>query len=275
MCRLVVVSLLIAATQLPCRPACGSDPLVQAMHAVVKIVNESSTATGFLVVCPPEGSSSDTRLLLVTAAHVFEQMSGETCRIVFRRPGEDRFWNRVEQRLPVRAGDRPCWQRHPQADVAVLPVHLPGPVTKAALPMDRIADQSAIATGKIRTGQDVWIPCYPAHLEANHSGFAVLRHGVISSYPLGPVATYKTFLVDYSTFGGDSGSPVVVQVPTGNGGSNPSGKALLVAGLVVGQHRQTEKVVLPFEQRITHHPLGLAIVVPGEFIRQTIRLQSQ
>lgn len=248
---------------------------MQAMHAAVKVANKSSTASGFLVACPVVSDPPQQRVLLVTAAHVFEQMSGDTCRIVVRLPDENGHWQRSEQQLSIRSGDKPCWVRHPEADVGVLAVDLPEKAAAAALPCDCIADHSAITAGTIRTGQDVWIACYPVQLEANSSGFAVLRRGIIASYPLAPVETYKTFLVDYSTFGGDSGAVVVALVPAAANGSPPGAEGLLVVGLVSGQHRQTEKVVLPSEERTTHHPLGLAIVVPAELIRQTIRQATE
>ena len=36
--------------------------------------------------------------------------------------------------------------------------------------------------------------------------------------------------------------------------------------------RQTDRMSLPFEERTTHTPLGLAIVVPASVIRETIDL---
>jgi hypothetical protein len=43
-----------------------------------------------------------------------------------------------------------------------------------------------------------------------------------------------------------------------------------IVGLVSGMHRQTDKATLDLAELTFHHPLGLSIIVPGEYIRQTL-----
>jgi len=274
--RLLGLSLLLAVSCLPVPLVAGAEPLETVLKATVKITNKSSSGTGFLVSGPRGQKGEFPQTILVTAAHVWEQMSGDECRLVLHLPeAESHLWQRTEQKLKIRSEGKPLWVRHRQADVAAIGVDLPEAAARAALPYRCIASEQSICSGAIRPGDQVWIACYPVRLEANSSGFAVLRHGTVASYPLAPVDVYRTFLVDYSTFGGDSGSPVVAKLPDA-GRRNGNDIGVLVIGLVSGQHRQTDKVVLPFEERITHHPLGLAIAVPGELIRQTIdRLVQQ
>ncbi len=121
--------------------------------------------------------------------------------------------------------------------------------------------------GGFRTADEVWILCYPSQLEAGKAGFPVLRRGTVASFPLTPISRNKTFLVDYSTFGSDSGGPVVV----GNHKlSDKAAQRALLVGLVLGQQRQTVKTTSPIGERTVHRPLGLAIVVHAQFIRQII-----
>ena len=49
-----------------------------------------------------------------------------------------------------------------------------------------------------------------AQLEANKAGWPILRHGTIATHPLVPIDDVPTLLVDYSHFGGDSGSAAVL-----------------------------------------------------------------
>jgi hypothetical protein len=269
-CRLpgcMLVCLLMTAVSSPAR---GADAITATIRATFKITNKDSTAAGFLIARPDRSDPGKQDVILVTAGHVFERMSGDQCRVVLREPRPDGTWQRKELPLEVRDEGRPLWFRHPEADVAALPVELPPTVAAAALPLGCVAGESAIESGKLKSGDEVWIPCYPAQLESNGAGFAVLRRGAVASFPLAPVRAYKTFLVDYSTFGGDSGAPVMVRQTAVPDGPRGAEDRPLIVGLVVGQHRQTDKVKLPYEERTTHHPLGLAIVVQAEFIRQTI-----
>ncbi len=130
--------------------------------------------------------------------------------------------------------------------------------------LDQLARADDFARGKIPIGSDTWIFRFPAKLEANEAGFPILRHGSIASLPLMPLSTNRTFLVDFNTFGGDSGAPVMLK---DRGTVHPR---CLIIGLVLGMHRQTDKVSMPFEERTVHHPLGLSIVAHAEIIRQTV-----
>jgi hypothetical protein len=46
----------------------------------------------------------------------------------------------------------------------------------------------------------------------------------------------------------------------------------LVIGVVLGMERQTDRTSMPFEERIVHHPVGLAIAAHSEIIRETVEL---
>ncbi len=106
------------------------------------------------------------------------------------------------------------------------------------------------------------IPSYPAQLEANDAGWPILRHGTVASYPLYPVEHCRSVLIDFHTFGGDSGAPVLTKADDG----------WHVVGLVSGMHRQTDKATMPLQELTFHTPLGLSIVMQAAFIRETIRL---
>jgi hypothetical protein len=252
----------------------GPDAVAKMIDATFKVVNPKSNATAFLIACPGEDGPDSQRTVLTTAAHVFENMVGDECRIVLREKQDDGTFARKEQNLKIRSDRKPLWKKHADVDVAAMEVTVPATFSAAALPFDQLADAKAIASGDLRTGDKVASLGYPAQLESTPAGFPVLRRGVVASHPLAPVNALKTFLVDCSTFGGDSGGPVFLGQRAAHA-DNLAKQQPVVVGMVLGQHRQTDKVTLPFEERTTHHPLGLAIVVHSHFIRETIELLPQ
>jgi len=248
-------------------PNPNSDSLSVLLAATFKITNKQSSGTCFLLE-PPGWSNG--AVAVVTAAHALEQAPGTECVVVMRRRGVDGGFVRQEVPLTIRSGEKPLWVKHPDEDVAAIKLTLPSGVSCQPLRLDQLARAEAFTDGKIRLGSRTWVFCFPAQLEANDAGFPVLRHGSIASLPLMPLSANRTFLVDFSTFGGDSGAPVMIE----EGGAGQS--TGLVVGLVLGMQRQTDKVSMPFEERTVHYPLGLAIVAHSEIIRQTVaRLKGQ
>lgn len=245
-------------------PNPDSDPLSVLLAATFKITNKDFSGTCFLVEPPPASGWSNGVVIVVTAAHALEQAPGTECRVVMREKRGDGGFVRKEVPLPLRSGGKPLWSKHSDEDVAAIKLTLPSGVWCQPLRLDRLARAEDFIQGKIRLGSDAWILCFPAQLEANEAGFPVLRHGSIASLPLPPLSANRTFLVDFNTFGGDSGAPVMLAE---RGAVRPQG---LIVGLVLGMQRQTDKVSLPFEERTVHHPLALAIVAHAEIIRQTV-----
>lgn len=226
-----------------------------AMRATFRIFEGTRSGTGFIV-------SVGDRLVLVTAAHVLAEMKGPECTLVLRAQAEGGAFARREVTLRIREGEKPLWVRHPDVDAAALFVTLPEGVDLKPFDYGQLADARPAAEGKIRVGLEVFVPCFPARLEANPAGWPVLRRGSIATHPLVPLAAAKTILVDYSEFGGDSGAPVVIQ-----NGAEP-----LVVGLVIAMQRQTDKSSTPFEERTVHTPLGLAVVVQSPLVRGTVEM---
>ena len=254
--------------------ASANESVLDVVRATFKVVNKTSTATSFVVVRPAPSDKkqpgSDTRkpeLFLVTGAHVFERMSGDTCRIVLRQQRGEGIFVRREVPIPIRSNNKPLWVRHPKMDVAALKLKLPADHGIAGLPIDQIVKEPTARDSVLRVADRVWIPCYPAQLEANKAGFPILRQGTVASFPLSPVDVNPTFLVDYNTFAGDSGAPVMA---SGREDSGAKQQPAMIVGIVVAQNRVTTKSVSPFEQRTVHRPLGVAIVIHAKFIRETI-----
>lgn len=240
-----------------------ANPFEDILSAVVRLTVGGRSMTGFIVaISDPEGKPIH---LLVTAAHGFLETKEPNCSVIFRVIGENKEIKRFEKSIPIKAEDKPLWVKHPNLDVAILPIELPENAVLKPFSSEQIASSELIEQGKVHVGQDVYIPCYPVKIESNPMGWAVLRKGIISSHPLTPVEKIRAFLVDYSTFGGDSGAPVVALV---------DGKPIVV-GIVVGMMRQTDVTKIPFEERVVHTPIGLAIAVQAHFIHEMIEKWDQ
>jgi len=244
----------------------SNPPLSVLLDATFKIASKESSGTCFLIEPPPSSGSSNRAVIVVTAAHVLQEAPGTDCLIVMRDKRPDGSFLRKEVPLPIRSGEKPLWVKHPDEDVAAVKWTLPLGVCCQPLRLDQLARADDFTNGKIPLGSGAWIFCFPAHLEANDAGFPVLRHGSIASLPLLPLSSNRTFLVDFSTFGGDSGAPVMLGE---QGALQPQA---LIMGLVLGMERQTDTASMPFEERTVHHPLGLAIVAHSEILRQTVAL---
>jgi hypothetical protein len=236
-----------------------ADMFEDAVRATLRLTSGATSGTGFVIQQPGQGTSPPS-YRLVTAAHVYEQMQGTTCQVVFRRAGDGGRFERSEVAVPIRENDQPLWTRHPEVDVAVLPLERPEGVDFHPFALSQVATEAFADDGRVRVGQDVCIPVFPAQLESNPAGWPVLRKGSVASHPLAPLEEARTFLVDAASFGGDSGAPVVAEI---------AGRATVI-GLISGMQRQTDKATMPFEERTVHTPLGLGIAVPSAFIHQVL-----
>jgi hypothetical protein len=238
----------------------ADDALEKSLAAVFRITNGRSSGTGFVVTGPGQGDPSS--VILVTAAHVLEEMGEPQCQLVLRTQSADQKYARKEVPITIRDNGTPRWKRHADADVAAMAIQLPADVAVSPLSYEQLADAAWVADKNLRVGQQVAIPSYPAQLEANDAGWPIVRQGAIASYPLTPVAQFKTMLIDFHAFGGESGAPVFTAAADG----------CHVVGLVHGMHRQTEKAVLPLHEFTFHTPLSLSIVIQSQLVRETIEM---
>ncbi|MSR30560.1 MAG: serine protease [Gemmataceae bacterium] len=237
----------------------ADDALEESLAGVYRIFDEKVSGTAF-AISHVDGEKKE-HVFLVTAGHVFNQMKGQEGKLALRVRETDGSYIRREVSIAIRKGEAPLWKKHATLDIAVLPITQPEKLGLSTMPLSRIVGEKELQGKLARVGQETWTPGFPAKAEANPAGWPVLRKGIIASHPLTPSKTYKTFLLSSNTFGGDSGAPVLVQ----------AGKEYWVAGMVQGMLRETNRSVLPYEERVAHMPLGLGIVVQGEFIREVIQ----
>lgn len=237
-----------------------ADMAVDLMSATVQleqpIGNGTRTvATGFLISDPtPDGRP---RVVLVTADHVFEGMSGDEATIGYRVQGPNGSWSFAPAKFPIRAGGKPLWTRNPDRDVAAIVISAPPAFARAAIPIGWLAGDDTLARYQLAPGEEMMTLGFPQGLSANPAGFPILRSGRVASYPLGPSRAYPTFLLDFRVFPGNSGGPVWFdQEPAAPDGQPKR----FIAGMLT---QQVQKGDLN---------LGIGIVTQAQFIRDTLSL---
>lgn len=221
--------------------------------------NTRTVGTGFLIqAARPDGSP---RVVLVTAAHVLEQMEEPEARIGWRTALADGAWRFDPEPLTIRdAEGEPLWTRHPDRDVAVMEITAPEIFARAAIPLGWLADQNAFDAWQVGPGDELLSLGFPRGLSANRAGFPILRVGRIASYPLSPVAAFPTFLLDFTVFPGNSGGPVFWTPSARKRPGTTEPQNAFIAGL------------LSQEVRVNNEQLEIGVVTHAVFIREAIAL---
>lgn len=237
--------------------------LTQVTWATVKITNPGSTATGFLVELPSGP------WVLVSAAHVFSSMKGDQCTVILHRRGDDGRIVKNPQTVPVHRENKDLWEKHPTADVAVIRVDFQRDANLGVLPYECLATVQVLEKLPLEPGLIVRALGFPhANIfNGNPEEFGIARLGCIASYPLLPIKENPRFLVDMNTFEGDSGGPVFALASENKETGAVAG---YVIGLVSGQHFVDEEFKLIYQSGKFRHRMGLAIIMPSVFIRETI-----
>ncbi len=223
----------------------------QAQAAGAKVVG-----TAFLVAAPrPDGTP---RIVLVTAAHLLDDMAGTTARVGWRVQGPDGGWTYAPQPLTIRAGGKPLWTRSADRDVAVMAIQAPPEAARAAIPLAWLASGARMEASGVGPGDEMFLLGYPGGAAANEADFPILRAAFVASWPLTPVARVPTFLVDAHVSQGDSGGPVF----TAPDPARPPASADAPAGFVAG--------IMTRQSRAGGQDQDLGVVVQSGYIRQTI-----
>ncbi len=235
---------------------------------------QTQVGTAFVVGRPFPNEPTKASYVLVTAAHILHSIKGELAVVHLRRLQGPARWERLPFPLQIRVGERPLWTEHPQADVAVMYVRLPDGAIGQIVPTTMLADDKMLAQYGIHPGDALSCLGYPFGAEGSPSGFAILRSGKISSYPLLPTKDTKTFLFDFRIFGGNSGGPVYfVESNRVYGGTMHLGETIqFIIGLVSQEKVLKQMISEPYMKGEREYQLGLAEVVHASLIKEAVDL---
>lgn len=230
------------------------DLAIDVMESTVKIEQSLGSGgrtigTGFLV--SDVDAQGRPRVTLITARHVLDDMPLVSTRIGLRIRDPNSNWVYSPVDLAIRDPQgRPLWTAHPERDIAAIVVVAPRSLTDTAVSIDRLAGAPDAGPAALAPGDEMMSPGFPRGLSSDTAGFPILRVGRVASYP-GDANGPPTFLVDFSVYPGNSGSPVFTR-PASPGS----------AGLIAG--------VLTQQVEVDQQALGIGVVVHARFVRETL-----
>jgi hypothetical protein len=222
---------------------------------------EMTGGTVFILGKPT--SDGKAAFVMITAAHVFEDIDGDTGTITFRSKVEEGKFFETPYSINLRHLGVPLYVKHPDVDVAALYVTMPTEFSSTLLlPIGLLASDEWLKKFEIHPGDELLCLGYPLFASADH-GFPILRSGKIASYPLVPAKQHKNWLFDFRVFGGNSGGPVYfVDRNRLYGGTTHLGETIqFVVGLVTSQLNAA---------LVSNRELQIGVVIPAVFIRETL-----
>lgn len=252
------------------RPPSPTDELnTLLMHSTflilgpTKVPNQISFGTVFLMGIPYKNDPQVAHIVIVTAAHVFDGISGDTATLQLRRRTADGTYATFFHQFQIRTNGQPLYIRHPTADVAVMYGDIPDDVPMTGLSPDFLVTDKILDELEFHPGDEAHILGFPA-MVGTDGGFPILRVGRIASYPLTPMKVVKQWAFDAHVFNGNSGGPVYfTSVNRFFNRSVHFGVAQGVLGLVIQEGRSN----LP---EFANRDMDYGVVVPAEFIRETL-----
>jgi S1-C subfamily serine protease len=254
------------------RPPAPSDELnTVLMHATFLIVGPSNKAAGafasgtvFIIGVPHRDEPKIASIVLVTAAHVFDDIAGEKATLLLRRKNDDRTYTAIPFELPIRANGRPLYVKHPTADVVAMYANLPDEVPISGLPPEALVADKNLEDIDVHPGDEAFVLGFPFAV-SSPGGFPILRVGHIMSYPLTPMKTIGRIDFDLFIYPGNSGGPVYFSYSNRGfkGQMHLGSLSQGILGLVI---QETHSTIPQFADK----PLNYGIVVPAPFIRETI-----
>jgi S1-C subfamily serine protease len=254
------------------RPASPSEEInTLLMHATFRIhgaargdpMRKIAFGTVFVMGIPRHENPTVSNIVLVTAAHVLEDIAGDVATLMLRKPDPDGTYTEFPFDIPIRRGGSPLYTRHPTEDVAAMYADLPDAVPMSGLPPTFLATDEMLADIEVHPGDEAFVLGFPLGV-GTPGGFPVLRTGRIASYPLTPMRGVKSIVFDLFLYGGNSGGPVYYSY------SNRMYKGAIHFGVAQGILGLVIQQAISPTPGLADSPLNLGLVVPAVFIRETL-----
>jgi hypothetical protein len=251
-------------------PAPGTELNTLLMHSTFLIVGQSRVDVGkqsfgtiFAMALPKKDDPAQGTLILVTAAHVLNDIGGDEATVLVRRKKADGTYEPFDGKIAIRKNGTPLYVTHPMADVAVMYGNLPDEVPITGATPEFLAGDVRLNDVEVHPGGEINVLGFP--LAASAPGaFPILRSARIASYPVIPSRNVTGVLVDLFLYPGNSGGPAYFTfVNRFYKGQIHLGVAQGILGLVIQESRST---IPEFKDK----PLNLGVIVPAAFIKETI-----
>ncbi len=266
--RKVIAALIVLA--LVSTAMADIDIATALMRSTFKVAGKGSGGTAFLLGRPVPSKNKQLRYVLVTAAHVFEHVQGDTVVLNLRKK-QGEVYTRLPHIIAIKRNGKPLWKKHPQADVAVMYVSLPKEADIVLLPATFLATDETLKKFEVKPSDQLFALGFPMGQESNTAGFPILRTGTIASYPLTPTKDTKTLLFDFEVYKGNSGGPVFLRSENRvYAGGTHTGVVRLLIGLVSKERSVEEHIKGLWETSKKTHTLKIAEVVHAALIKEAI-----
>jgi hypothetical protein len=200
--------------------------------------------------------------VFVTAAHVLQDIDGDFATITLRTRNYDGTFKPQKVRFRIRDGGRSRYIVDGVQDAAAAFISLPIGVDVDLLPTSLLLTDERITSLELHPGDELYTLGFPLYLDIG--GFAVLRSGILASYPLTPMEKVKEFYFNFRVFKGNSGGPVFFDFANRNYMSRGTvvGREWGIVGLVSSEVSST----LTGEDT----PLDVSRIVPALYVRELI-----
>ena len=224
--------------------------------------NSIAYGTCFFVGKPVPADPTRAYYVMVTAAHVLDDIEGDIAIVLVRKPRPEGGYTGIPFALQIRSDGKDIFARHKTADVAVMYARMPNGMDITLLGLNLFGDDATLKRFEIHPGDELTTLGFPLYVSSDF-GFPILRSGKIASYPIIPTKTYGNILFDFNVFPGNSGAPVYF-ISSNRFYDNQThlGEIIqFVVGLVTAQVGSMAH---------NNQMINLASVVPASFIRETL-----
>lgn len=235
----------------------------QVLGPSAKQAGAVSAGTVFVLGKPIDDNRAS--YVMITAAHVLDEIAGDIATMKFRWKKEDNSISQRDFTFAIRDQGKALYVKHPDVDVAALYTKMPIEFQNVKmLPIDLLVTDDWMTKFEIHPGDELLCLGYPLFASGAH-GYPILRSGKIASYPLIPTKENKNWLFDFRIFQGNSGGPVYFadRNRTYGGVTHIAETIQFLAGLVTAQVNS---------QIFKDKDLSLGVVIPAVFIRETLNL---
>jgi hypothetical protein len=223
-----------------------------------------SVGTVFFMSKPMKDDPTRGYNVLITAAHVLDDVKGEDASLMLRSKNHDGTYSPYPFPIKIRESGQNLYVKNPDVDVAAMYLALPSVLALSFIPLGFLADDTRLLDLEVHPGDELLSLGFP--LATDFNTFPVIRAGTLASYPLTPSKAIKAYYYNFHIFPGNSGGPVYFTFANRvyKGGTH-IGMAQGVIGLVSQQLSSTQP-------GHTGDQLDMAKIVPSSFITETIAL---
>ncbi len=208
---------------------------------------------------PTDATKSDR--VLVTAAHVLDDIAGDTASLILRHRSSD---HRVQPyTIKIRDNGEPKYKVHPKADVAVMYLSIPkwAAYPNGLLPYTLLLTEAEVQEIELIPGEELLTLGFPRGATSFPGAYPFLRTGRLASYPLTPISLVSLWMYDFTVIPGNSGGPVF----------------LTAFGRRIGRKikmSETNKIIGLVSNSASKDGVDLVLagIVPSPLIRETIEI---